>query len=141
LNDFFQAQISPLAETWHCTAQVCPSGVTEDVGPRAASAVQELAKQCLQTAAEVSRLSQDCQDQPFEVWGLNKEKKTMLNSFLGRFVLDQSRTHHIPMLIIPKKLLQVGLSSEPRLQAELRHLPSIALIQSQKIPGYFWRSS
>ena len=49
----FQAQISPLAETWHCTAQVCPSGVAEDVGPRAASAVQELAKQCLQTAAEV----------------------------------------------------------------------------------------
>lgn len=46
-------RIATLKQHLEEALKVCPSGVTEDVGPRAASAVQELAKQCLQTAAEV----------------------------------------------------------------------------------------
>ncbi|CAL1157312.1 unnamed protein product [Cladocopium goreaui] len=46
-------RIATLKQHLEEALKVCPSGVT-DVGPRAASAVQELAKQCLQTAAEVS---------------------------------------------------------------------------------------
>ena len=36
--------------------QVCPSGVTEGVGPRAATAILELSKQCLGAATEVGFL-------------------------------------------------------------------------------------
>lgn len=36
--------------------QVCPSGVTEGVGPRAATAILELSKQCLGAATEAGFL-------------------------------------------------------------------------------------